>query len=148
MTPHDSQILCNRCVTDHDPQIYRPAHICHLDECVAKVDHASHDADDHRSAVPCETSVPRCTGGVDGVSGRRAQRLNRPSSTPGVHAEAAVRYTPTVVTTLLLLIAALTVVAASLLVPSRWFGRVERWAFWRRKSVRERVRGRHHGQGG
>jgi len=53
-----------------------------------------------------------------------------------------VRYTPTVVTTLLLLIAALTVVAASLLVPSRWFGRVERWAFWRRKSVRERVRGR------
>jgi len=52
-----------------------------------------------------------------------------------------VRYTPTV-PTLLLLVALLTVVAASLLAPSRWFGRVERWAFWRRKSVRERVQGR------
>ncbi len=46
------------------------------------------------------------------------------------------RYTPTV-PTLLLLVAVLTVVAASLLAPSRWFGRVERWAFWRR--MRERV---------
>ena len=45
------------------------------------------------------------------------------------------RYTPTVPT--LLLVAVLTVVAASLLAPSRWFGRVERWAFWRR--MRERV---------
>jgi hypothetical protein len=53
-----------------------------------------------------------------------------------------VRYTPTVVTTLLLLVAVLTVVAASLLAPSRWFGRVERWAFWRRESVRGRVRDR------
>src|SRR5664280_3275908 len=83
----------------------------------------------------------RSTGEVDGVSGRRAQRLNRPSSTPGMHAEAAVRYTPTV-PTLLLLVAVLTVVAASLLAPSRWFGRVERWAFWRRESVRGRVRDR------
>ena len=60
---------------------------------------------------------------------------------PGVHAEAAMRYTPTV-TTLLLLVAVLTVVAASLLAPSRWFGRVERWAFWRRESVRGRVQDR------
>jgi len=52
-----------------------------------------------------------------------------------------VRYTPTV-PTLLLLVAVLTVVAASLLAPSRWFGRVERWAFWRRESVRGRVRDR------
>ena len=37
--------------------------------------------------------------------------------------EAAVRYTPTVTT--LLLVAVLTVVA-SLLAPSRWYGRVER----------------------
>src|SRR5664279_1804546 len=58
-----------------------------------------------------------------------------------MHAEAAVRYTPTV-PTLLLLVAVLTVVAASLLAPSRWFGRVERWAFWRRESVRGRVRDR------
>src|SRR5664280_2335480 len=61
---------------------------------------------------------------------------------PGVHAEAAVRYTPTVVTTLLLLVGALIGAGATLLAPSRWFGRVERWAFWRRESVRERVRGR------
>src|SRR5664280_1223412 len=39
--------------------------------------------------------------------------------------------------TTLLLVAVLTVVAASLLAPSRWFGRVKRWAFWRR--MRERV---------
>ena len=46
---------------------------------------------------------------------------------PGVHAEAAVRYTPTVTT--LLLVAAMAFAAASLLVPrNRWFGRVERWA--------------------
>jgi len=51
------------------------------------------------------------------------------------------RYTPTV-TTLLLLVAVPTVVAASLLAPSRWFGRVERWAFWRRESVRGRVQDR------
>jgi hypothetical protein len=51
------------------------------------------------------------------------------------------RYTPTV-PTLLLLVAVLTVVAASLLAPSRWFGRVERWAFWRRESVRGRVQDR------
>src|SRR5664280_880926 len=61
---------------------------------------------------------------------------------PGVHAEAAVRYTPTVVTTLLLLVGALIGAGATLLAPSRWFGRVERWAFWRRESVQERVRGR------
>src|SRR5664280_809230 len=43
----------------------------------------------------------------------------------------------------LLLIAAMALAAASLLVPrNRWFGRVERWAFWRRESVRERVRDR------
>jgi len=53
-----------------------------------------------------------------------------------------VRYTPTVVTTLLLLVGALIGAGATLLAPSRWFGRVERWAFWRRESVRERVRGR------
>jgi uncharacterized protein YjbI with pentapeptide repeats len=44
------------------------------------------------------------------------------------------------VPTLLLLVAVLTVVAASLLAPSRWFGRVERWAFWRR--MRERMHAR------
>src|SRR5664280_2559711 len=38
----------------------------------------------------------------------------------------------------LLLVAAMALAAASLLVPrNRWFGRVERWAFWRR--MRERV---------
>src|SRR5664279_1158352 len=58
-----------------------------------------------------------------------------------MHAEAAVRYTPTV-PTLLLLVRALIGAGATLLAPSRWFGRVERWAFWRRESVRERVRGR------
>ena len=43
----------------------------------------------------------------------------------------------------LLLVAAMAFAAASLLVPRpRWFGRVERWAFWRRESVRGRVRGR------
>src|SRR5664280_2240816 len=43
----------------------------------------------------------------------------------------------------LLLVAAMALAAASLLVPrNRWFGRVERWAFWRRESVRERVRDR------
>jgi hypothetical protein len=60
-----------------------------------------------------------------------------------MHAEAAVRYTPTVTT--LLLVAAMAFAAASLLVSrNRWFGRVERWAwaFWRRESVRERVHAR------
>jgi hypothetical protein len=47
-----------------------------------------------------------------------------------------------VVATLLLLVAALIAAGPTLLAPSRWFGRVERWAFWRRESVRERVRGR------
>src|SRR5664280_2167429 len=43
----------------------------------------------------------------------------------------------------LLLVAVMALAAASLLVPRpSWAGRVARWAFWRRKSVRERVRGR------
>src|SRR5664280_2440027 len=59
---------------------------------------------------------------------------------PGVNAEAAVLCSPTAPT--LLLVAVLTVVAASLLAPSRWFGQAERWAFWRRESVRGRVQDR------
>src|SRR5664280_1758209 len=39
----------------------------------------------------------------------------------------------------LLLVAVMALAAASLLVPwNRWFGRVERWAFWRRDRVRDR----------
>src|SRR5450759_880395 len=41
----------------------------------------------------------------------------------------------------LLLAAVMAIAAASLLAPwNRWFGRVERWAFWRREWVRDRVR--------
>src|SRR5659263_101419 len=41
----------------------------------------------------------------------------------------------------LLLVAVVALAAASLLAPwNRWFGRVERWAFWRREWVRDRVR--------
>src|SRR5664280_1195154 len=41
----------------------------------------------------------------------------------------------------LLLVAAMALAAASLLAPwNRWFGRMERWAFWRREWVRDRVR--------
>src|SRR5664280_1939441 len=43
----------------------------------------------------------------------------------------------------LLLVVAMALAVALLLVPRpRWFGRVQRWAFWRRESVRERVRDR------
>jgi hypothetical protein len=48
--------------------------------------------------------------------GRRAQRLNRQSSTRSVRAEAALRYTPAVPAPLLL-VSALIAAGASLLIP-------------------------------
>jgi Pentapeptide repeats (8 copies) len=92
-----------------------------------------------------EASVPRCAGEVDGVykserqghSGRRAQRLNRQSSTRSVRAEAALRYTP-----------CRTHTTAARLRPDRSRvipcppREVPRRASWRRKSARSRLHAR------